>query len=144
MSYAKFKTLGEQDIPPFNPGPQPPQNQAQEPYRPPPQGSQSVIKISSLAHKNSIVAGNKICLVDVYTEWCGPCKVIGPHFENLAHKYSSPGHCVLVKEDAEDGFNPSVTGVPAFDFFYEGKQVHRLVGVDIDTVEAKLLELLAK
>ena len=141
MSYAKFKTLGEKED--FPNAPKQP-NQSNQPSQSNTQPSKTTIKISSLDHKNAVIAGNKICLVDVYTDWCGPCQVMAPRFDELNRKYGTPGHCVLVKENAEDGFNPSVTGVPTFDFYFQGKQVGRLTGVGIDEVETKLLELLAK
>lgn len=151
-SYAKFGNLANQDVSQPGPSPQQPFGNApqgghfQPPNQPPNQPpGQTVIKLSSAEHKNSIIAGNKIVVVDVYTDWCGPCKIMAPKFDQLAQKYSVPGHCVLVKEDAEDEITPSITSVPTFDFFYEGKQVARIGGgTTIDNIEAKLMELLAK
>jgi len=148
MSYAKFKSLGEQEYPdeqqpPYQPSPQP-QQQLQPPTNQPPPPGHGAIKVSTLEHKNAMIGGHQIVVVDVYADWCGPCLKIGPAFDILASKYSRPGHCALVKENVDDGFNPSITGVPAFDFFVGGRQVHRMVGADIESVEAKLLELLAK
>ncbi len=145
MSYAKFKSLGEQDFPgkdqqpSYNPQGPPPQQPPQQP-----QNNASTIKVSSLEHKNAMIRGNRFVVVDVYADWCGPCLQIGPAFDALAAKYSRPGHCALVKENVDDGFDPTITGVPAFDFFVGGEQVHRMVGADIEGVEAKLLELFAK
>ena len=38
-------------------------------------------------------------LVDFTASWCGPCKMIGPYFEELAGKF--PG-VVFVKVDVDD------------------------------------------
>ncbi|XP_021632496.1 thioredoxin F-type, chloroplastic isoform X2 [Manihot esculenta] len=32
-------------------------------------------------------AGEKIVVLDMYTQWCGPCKVIAPKFKDLSEKY---------------------------------------------------------
>ncbi|XP_038693056.1 thioredoxin F-type, chloroplastic-like isoform X2 [Tripterygium wilfordii] len=32
-------------------------------------------------------AGEKTVVLDMYTQWCGPCKVIAPRFKELSEKY---------------------------------------------------------
>ncbi|KAL8233212.1 hypothetical protein R6Q57_002990 [Mikania cordata] len=32
-------------------------------------------------------AGDKTVVLDMYTQWCGPCKIIAPKFQELAEKY---------------------------------------------------------
>ncbi|XP_022719852.1 thioredoxin F-type, chloroplastic-like isoform X2 [Durio zibethinus] len=32
-------------------------------------------------------AGDKTVVLDMYTQWCGPCKVIAPRFQELSEKY---------------------------------------------------------
>ncbi|MFQ6653448.1 hypothetical protein Gotur_024853 [Gossypium turneri] len=32
-------------------------------------------------------AGDKTVVLDMYTQWCGPCKVIAPKFQELSEKY---------------------------------------------------------
>ncbi len=31
--------------------------------------------------------GNKVAIVDFYADWCGPCKLIAPHLEDLQKEY---------------------------------------------------------
>jgi len=77
-----------------------------------------------------IVKENQIVIVDVWTVWCMPCKVIAPHIEELAKKYS--GKVVFAKLDADK--SPTVMrtygimGVPTILFFKEGKLVDNIVG----------------
>ncbi|KAK2658327.1 hypothetical protein Ddye_004860 [Dipteronia dyeriana] len=33
-------------------------------------------------------AGDKTVVLDMYTQWCGPCKVMAPKFQELSQKYS--------------------------------------------------------
>ncbi|KAL3523310.1 hypothetical protein ACH5RR_016144 [Cinchona calisaya] len=32
-------------------------------------------------------AGEKAVVLDMYTQWCGPCKIIAPKFQELSEKY---------------------------------------------------------
>lgn len=43
--------------------------------------------------------GNKPCIIDFYTTWCGPCRTIAPVLEELAKEYE--GKIYIYKVDAE-------------------------------------------
>ncbi|KAF3337261.1 thioredoxin F [Carex littledalei] len=32
-------------------------------------------------------AGDKVVVLDMYTQWCGPCKIIAPKYQELSEKY---------------------------------------------------------
>jgi thioredoxin len=46
-----------------------------------------------------IYLGDKPCLIDFYTTWCPPCKVIAPILEELATEYA--GQIYIYKIDTE-------------------------------------------
>jgi thioredoxin 1 len=98
--------------------------------------------IQSLAHKNELINSNRIFVVDISADWCGPCKDIAPRYAEMAQRYNRPGVCLLAKEDVDMKFSPSVRGVPFFQFYYNGRFVSSITGADIDGVEAKLNELI--
>lgn len=109
----------------------------------------SVEKVRDANHRQSVIGSHKVCVVDNYTDWCGPCKQISPAFSELNSKYGKVGLCALLKENVEDGFPrlqnvPQITGVPCFQFYHNGNFVHSIVGANVKDVEAKLLELLQK
>jgi thioredoxin 1 len=69
-------------------------------------------------------------LVDFWAPWCGPCRVISPHVEEIAAKYE--GQLSVGKLNVDD--HPSIaqtykiTGIPALLFFNRGEVVDTVVG----------------
>lgn len=69
-------------------------------------------------------------LVDFYTEWCGPCKMIAPILERLAAEYE--GRLVVGKINAESetmlAQEYEIVSVPTMILFVKGEPVERIVG----------------
>lgn len=105
--------------------------------------SESVGHIESRAHKEKLIRENEVVLVDIYGDWCGPCKMIEPRFNEMAQKYSRPGICILIKEDVDANITEGIKGVPMFQFYHQGKYHSHIMGADIDKVEATLMGLLS-
>jgi len=82
-------------------------------------------------------------VVDFYADWCGPCKMMAPVFDEFASEHR--GRALVTKLDTEQSprtpqvFN--VRGIPTLIVFRSGKEVARQVGA---VPKAKLEELLAK
>ncbi|WPO99594.1 thioredoxin TrxC [Pseudomonas sp. HR96] len=78
----------------------------------------------------SQVKGDLPLLVDVWAEWCGPCKSFAPVFEQAASRLS--GKCRLAKLDS-DG-NPqlssqlAIRSIPSLILFKNGREVARQSG----------------
>ena len=77
--------------------------------------SAKVISISSSQHFKTIVASSTYVIVDFYADWCGPCKVISPVFEQLAAQESKPGRLTFVKVDVDNQRDVASTyGISAY------------------------------
>jgi thioredoxin 1 len=54
-------------------------------------------------------------IIDYSAEWCGPCKVIGPYFAELAEKHTS---LLFVNVDVDDNdtiaVENGITAMPTF------------------------------
>jgi thioredoxin 1 len=61
----------------------------------------AVTPITSPTHLRTITSGNTYTVIDFYADWCGPCKVISPIFEQLAAQESKAGRLAFVKVDVD-------------------------------------------
>jgi thioredoxin 2 len=69
-------------------------------------------------------------LVDVYADWCGPCKMMAPAVDELAREWQ--GRAVVAKLDSDRAPQVSaslgIRGIPTSIVFVGGKEVQRQVG----------------
>jgi thioredoxin-like negative regulator of GroEL len=66
-----------------------------------PPNMSKVTPVTSSAHFRTITSSATFTVVDFYADWCGPCKVISPVFEQLATVESKPGKIVFCKVDVD-------------------------------------------
>ena len=101
-------------------------------------------------HKQQILENNYLVCVDLYADWCEPCKTIAPLFANIAQQYDDHGHnqggrgrCILVKENIDlDLTNKSLfTGIPAFIFYVNGKLLYNKDGSLVNVIGGNLEEV---
>lgn len=80
-------------------------------------------------------------LVDFWAPWCGPCKMLGPVFEEAEKEVN--GKAVLAKINVDEqqdlAVRFGVTSIPTLILFKNGKEVKRSLGF-ID--KTKILALL--
>ena len=101
--------------------------------------------LQNLEERMRVIKNYPVVVIDNYTSWCGPCKIVVPKFAKLAQHYDKKG-ILFVKEDAEKNFGqcPKIRGVPCFHFYVEGDYVEKytVVGADLDKVEENLREII--
>jgi thioredoxin len=72
--------------------------------------------------------------VTVYADWCGPCKMIAPHFERLAKEHSRPNKVAFAKVNVDNQANIArtngVTAMPTFVIFHNGSTVQTIRGAN--------------
>lgn len=105
----------------------------------------SVLHLTDKAMKEKAINTNRIFITKIFADWCEPCKMIAPAYEEMATKYNRPGICLLATEDISDKLSDSIRGVPTFHLYRDGVLVDTIVGADLTTdegVEAKLMGII--
>ncbi|KAI8817332.1 thioredoxin-domain-containing protein [Fimicolochytrium jonesii] len=94
------------------------------------------IHVRSHAEFTKYTTGPKLCVVDFFATWCGPCKAIAPRFEKLSDQYTN---VVFLKVDVDEhqsiARECSVSAMPTFHLYKSGKKLDEVVGADIVRVE---------
>jgi thioredoxin len=85
-------------------------------------------------------------MMSVYADWCGPCKMIAPHFERLAKEYSEPKRVAFVKVDVDNqqsiARSHGVSAMPTFIIFHCGKAINTIKGANPPALTAAISEAL--
>ena len=82
-------------------------------------------------------------LVDLYADWCGPCKILSPLIEELAKEYKGKGVKIgklNVDEGPETASKFHVMSIPTLLFFKNGEVVEQMVGMQTKDVLKKKIE----
>jgi thioredoxin 1 len=106
-----------------------------------------VYTITDLDYKLEIIKRSHILVIDIWAEWCNPCKMIAPAYEKLAKKYMDQG-VIFAKEDfglqLQQPEGVVISGVPTFLYFQNGVHVETTVGSDMSAVENTINDLLTQ
>jgi len=86
-------------------------------------------EFTSETFNSQVVKGKGIAVVDFWAPWCGPCKMMGPVFEEMSHHYDDLTFGkVNVDELGDISGKFDVQSIPTVIFFKDGKEVHRTMG----------------
>ena len=99
------------------------------------------LEITDANFEELVLKSDKPVLLDVWAEWCGPCRVVGPIVEELSKDYE--GKAVVGKVDVDSNPNISmqfgIRNIPTLLVFNNGQVVDKQVGaVPKTTLAAKL------
>mmetsp|Transcript_16730 Transcript_16730/g.32525 ORF Transcript_16730/g.32525 Transcript_16730/m.32525 type:complete len:686 (+) Transcript_16730:223-2280(+) len=77
-------------------------------------------------------------IIDYYSDGCGPCRQIAPHYKNLAKQYADK--VVFAKVDVNGNRETSsiqrIRSMPTFQFYQDGKKRHQFSGGDLQQLQS--------
>lgn len=89
----------------------------------------TIVHLDDKNFKDTVATG--VTLVDFHATWCGPCRMIAPVVEALAHELA--GKARIAKIDIDQAQETTgmlqITSVPTLILFKNGQEVKRVVGV---------------
>ncbi|MBC7777814.1 MAG: thioredoxin [Phycisphaerae bacterium] len=102
-------------------------------------------EFTDASFKTDVLDSDKLTVIDLWAEWCGPCRMMTPVIEELSKEYA--GKAVVGKLNVDE--NPivpsenNVRGIPTFLFFKNGELVDKVVGAQTkkflqDKIEAHI------
>jgi len=75
-------------------------------------------------------------LVDFHADWCGPCKMIAPIMDNIAHE--NQGRVIVAKVDVDRAQGVAgrlkIGSIPTLILFMDGEERGRSVGFEPDRI----------
>ncbi|MBU2561716.1 MAG: thioredoxin [Nanoarchaeota archaeon] len=106
-----------------------------------------VAKLTGDNFEKEVVKSGTPVIIDFYADWCGPCRMMGPVFEEVSKDYA--GKLKFVKLNTEE--NPKVSdmfgvqGIPCLIIVSKGKEAGRIVGYSPkEMLKQKIDDMLAK
>ena len=93
-----------------------------------------------------VLNSDLLVVVDFWAEWCAPCRMLSPIFEEVAAEYK--GKVKFVKLNTDENRNVAmrygVMSIPTIGFFYKGEPIDGLVGAVPKTVLVSKIESVLK
>lgn len=79
---------------------------------------------------DTTISSKETALVDFWAPWCGPCKMLGPVFEEAEKEIGDKALLAKVNVDNESDLAAQyrVSSIPTIIVFKNGKEVSRSVG----------------
>jgi thioredoxin 1 len=89
------------------------------------------LEITDANFEDLVLKSEKPVMLDFWAPWCGPCRMIAPHVEEMSKEYE--GKAVIGKVNVDN--NPDIAGmygirnIPTVLFVKNGKMADKQVGL---------------
>ena len=89
-----------------------------------------IINTTDSNFNSDINKAGKLVVVDMWAEWCGPCKMMEPVLEEILNEKGDSIQLVKINidENQETPVKYGVMNIPTLLFFKDGKEVDRVIG----------------
>jgi len=102
------------------------------------------LHVTDASFEEEVINSDVPVVVDLWAEWCGPCRMIGPIIEEMSTEYEGRAKMVKVDIDSNPGIptKHGVRNIPTVLFFKNGEVVDKQVGAVPKAVFVKKLDAL--
>jgi thioredoxin 1 len=92
--------------------------------------SENIVHVTDESFEQDVLRSGQPVLVDYWAEWCGPCKMIAPIVEEIAHDYSGKLKVAKLNIDENPSTPPKygIRGIPTLMLFKNGNVEATKVG----------------
>jgi len=91
-----------------------------------------IMDVTDATFADTLLAGNKLAVVDFWAEWCQPCQIMSAYVGFLAQEYGD--RLLLAALDVDENPQTSdrytIMGLPTLLLLRNGEEVDRIVGVE--------------
>lgn len=90
----------------------------------------SELTLTDSNFKSEVLQSKTPVLVDFWAEWCGPCRMVAPVVEKIAHTYAGKIKVgkLNVDDNSEIPAQYGVQSIPTLILFKDGEEANRMVG----------------
>ncbi len=101
-----------------------------------------IVHTSDSTFSQDVLKSDKPVLLDVWAEWCGPCKMIAPILDELATEYKDKVRIAKLNIDENPQTPPKfgIRGIPTLILFKNGAVEAQKVGAASKSQLAAFLE----
>lgn len=102
----------------------------------------AAIVITDANYEELVVKSDKVVVLDLWAEWCGPCRMIEPHIEAMSEEFD--GRALIGSVDIDS--NPTiptkfaVMNIPTVLYLKNGEMIDKVVGAVPKKVLVETLE----
>ena len=89
----------------------------------------AIVEVTDTNFQAEVVEATEAVLVDFWAPWCGPCRIVAPHLEELNDERQDMRVVKLnVDDNPETAARYNVMSIPTLLLFRNGEVAHQIVG----------------
>ena len=103
------------------------------------------IEVNDSNFETEVLKSDK-AIVDFWAEWCGPCKVLGPRFEELSNEMTDVKFFkVNVDNNQQTAAKFEIRSIPTLLLFKKGELAGKIIGaLPKDSLKQKIEQVFAQ
>jgi len=105
----------------------------------------AVVHITMENFEKEVLQSDKPVLIDFWAPWCGPCKMMGPVFEELSDEMTDLKFVKINTEDNQELAGQfQIQGIPTLSLIKGSKEVDRMSGFAPKPILKQKIEAMMK